>query len=211
MNVVRDRAPRLAQPFEVRFEAAGGRDHRPRLHPVPGTPMRHRRRDETPVLHLDIDHLGVVGDLDTEAGRGRVVGVDERLAAAEEERVGAREVQRAAERRLEAHAVALHPGKVVHGTADGHAREALVGDPAGDLDEVLPVLLFRIGVDEDFQRRVVHAAHVARVPAVAAAKRHRRHFEHQHREARAARRERGAQGGIPAAQHQQVEGTRKVH
>ncbi len=62
--------PGLAQPFEVRFEARRAAATTARaLHPVLGAAMRHRRRDEAPALHLEVDHLRLVGDLDAEGAR----------------------------------------------------------------------------------------------------------------------------------------------
>ena len=77
--------------------------------------------------------------------RRAVVGVEQRLAAAEIERRRARQLQRAAERRLEAHALLLHPGIGAFGLADRHACEVLVGLPAGDAQQILPVFLLRVG------------------------------------------------------------------
>jgi hypothetical protein len=44
-----------------------------------------------------------------------------------------------------------------------------VGLAAGDLEQVLPELFFRVGLGQHVLRRVVHAAQVARVHRVAAA------------------------------------------
>ena len=129
----------------------------------------HAGRDEAAVVELERVHRRVVADLHAERFGAAVVRVDQRLAAAHEERVGARQVQRARQRRLEAHAVPAHPVAAGRRRADHEPRELLVGGAAGDLQQVLPVLLFRIGVDQHVLRRVVHAAQVARVLRVAAA------------------------------------------
>ena len=42
-------------------------------------------------------------------------------------------------------------------------REVLVAVATGDLEEVLPELLFRIGIDQHVLGRIMHAAQVARV------------------------------------------------
>jgi hypothetical protein len=114
-------------------------------------------------------------------------------------------VQRSAERRLEAHAMRLHPRQMALGLADGHAREPLVGEASGHLEEVLPVFLLGIGIGEHVERPGMHGAHVARVPAVAAAERSWSGLHDQHRESQPAGGDGGAQRGIAAAQHQQVE------
>ena len=172
-EVVGGRPPRFLQPREVRLEAAARGHHRLARWITCSTPLRITVADLNAwPSSVDVGDLGVVEDLDAERLGGAVVGVDQRLAAAEEERVGARDVQRAAERRLETHAVLRHPGAAGRRVADRHAREPLVGLPAGDLEEVLPVLLLGIGVGEHVGGRIVHRADVARVAAVAAAEVH---------------------------------------
>ena len=159
---------------------------------------------EPAVADVEVAHLGVVGDLDADRGGGAVVRVDERLAAAEEERVRARKMQRAAEGRLEADAVCHHPRRTGGGSADRMAGELFVGLPAGDLQEVLPVLFLRIRFGEHVGGTVVHAAEVARVPAVAAAEGFRGRFDDQHRSAQPARGERSAESGVTAANDEDV-------
>jgi hypothetical protein len=88
--------------------------------------------------------------------------------------------------------------------ADHQAREVFVGDAAGDFQQVLPELLFGIGLDQHVLRRVVHAAQVARVGGIAAAPGARRGFEQQHAGAGLARHERGAQGRVAAADDQDI-------
>ena len=147
----------------------------------------------------------VVADLHAKPLGAAVVGVDERLAAAHEERVGARRVQCTRQRRLEAHAVALHPRPAGRGGPDHEPRQALVGGAARHLEQVLPVLLFGIGIDQHILWRVVHAAQVARVLRVAAAPVARRGLEQQHRRARFARHQGRAQRGVAASDHQDVD------
>ncbi len=120
-------------------------------------------------------------------------------------------MERASQRRLEAHAVLLHPRDMLLGLADRHAREALVGEAAGHLEEVVPVLLFRVRARQDIEGPVVHGAHVARVPAVAAAEMDRGGLDDEDREARAARGDGGAQRGVASAQDQKVVGARGLH
>jgi len=78
-------------------------------------------------------------------------------------------MQRAREWWLEAHAVAAHPVAAIGRGTDGQAREVFVRHAACDLEQVLPVLLFGIGIDQHVLRRIVHAAQVAGVLRVAAA------------------------------------------
>ena len=52
---------------------------------------------------------------------------------------------------------------------DSQARHVFVGQAAGDLQQVLPKFLFRIGLDQHILRRIVHAPQIARVNGVTAA------------------------------------------
>src|SRR5436305_15343557 len=107
-------------------------------------------------------------DLHAEILGAAVVGVDQRLAAAHEEGIGARQVQRAGERWLEAHAVLAHPGTTRRRGADGEPGEAFARIAARDLEQVLPELLFRIGLAEHVLRLIVHTAQTARALRTAA-------------------------------------------
>jgi hypothetical protein len=113
-------------------------------------------------------------------------------------------VQRARQRWLEAHAVPLHPRAARRRRADHEPRELLVGEAAGDLQQVLPVFLFGIGADQHVLRRVVPAAQVAHVHRVAAAPVARRGFQQQHGHARLARHQGGAQRRVAASDDQSV-------
>ena len=75
--------------------------------------------------------------------RGGVVLVDQGLAATQEECVRPSEVQGAAQRVLEAHAMLLHPLVAGGGTADGQSRQRLVGLAPGDPPQVAEELLFQ--------------------------------------------------------------------
>ena len=140
-EVVGHLSPALPEPGDVGLEPARGRHERPRLHldALPVVPRR--RRAETAVAQLEVLDLRIVGDRDAEVFRRAVVGVDERLAAAEEERVGPAQVQRARERRLEPHSVPGHPWPEVRGGADGEPGQGLVRLPAGDALQVVPEFL----------------------------------------------------------------------
>ena len=88
-------APGLAQPFAVRLEAAGGQHagSAPRC----ARRRRRRRRSGRPSSSMRVDRR-VVADLHAQLLGAAVVGIDQRLAAAHEEGVGARQVQRARQR-----------------------------------------------------------------------------------------------------------------
>ena len=67
------------------------------------------RSDKAAFVKLQFVHRGFVTHLDAELLSAAVVGIHQRLAAAHEERIGARQMQRARQRRLKAHAVLAHP------------------------------------------------------------------------------------------------------
>jgi hypothetical protein len=165
--------PGLAQPGDVGLEAAGGQHAGACLDAL----ALHPGGQEAAVLDLDAVHRRLVADAHAQPLRTAVVGVDQRLAAAHEESIGARHVQCAGQRWLEVHAVAAHPVAAGGRGADGQPCEVFIGQAAGDLQQVLPVLLFRIGLDQHVLRCVVHAAQVARVHGIAAAPFARRRFQ----------------------------------
>jgi hypothetical protein len=84
-------------------------------------------------------------------------------------------------------------------------RQRLVGLAAGDLQQVLPELFFRVGLGQHVLRRVVHAAQVARVHRIAAAPLARCRFEHQHGRAGLACHQRGTQRGVATTDHEHVQ------
>ena len=105
-EVVGGVAPDLSQPLEIRLESAGRRDERLRAHLLGAAVPRDEGRGEAPVADVQPGHPGVVFDRDAEALGGAVVRVHQLLAASQEEGVRAREMERAAKRRLKAGAVA---------------------------------------------------------------------------------------------------------
>ena len=107
------------------------------------------RRDEAVAVDLERVHRRVVADLHAQRRGAAVVRVDERLAAAHEERVRAAQVQRARQRRLEAHAVPVHP-RAARAPTSRMTRRASRSSvaPARDLEQVLPELLLRVGVGQ---------------------------------------------------------------
>ena len=120
-------APDLAQPVDVGLESAC------RHHSGPGAdrPIAaaglHGRGTEPPIGELEADHLGVVDDPNPETLRSGVVAVHQRLAAAQKERVGARQMQRAAQGRLKAHTESPHPLRTARRRANDQTRERFVG------------------------------------------------------------------------------------
>jgi hypothetical protein len=148
---------------------------------------------------------GFVFDFDAEVRGGVVVGVEQGFAAAEEEGVGARELQGAAEGGLPAHAVALHPFAEVLGLADGLAGQGLVGLAAGDLEEVLVELVLGVVADEVVVGADVHLTDVAGVAAVAAAEVLGRGFEDEDAAAGSPRFHGGAERGVAATDYHDID------
>ncbi len=192
-----DLAPRFTQPFAIGFEAAGCEHAGARFNAF----VADVRGDKAIAVELDSVYWRVVADLHAQCLRTAEVGVDEGLAAAHEKCVGARDMQRAGERRLEMHAMAAHPVAACRRFADREACERFVGQTTGDLEQVLPVLFFRIGFNKYILRRIVHAAQIAGVLRITAAPFARCCFEQQYRCTRLARHQCGAQGRIAAADH----------
>ncbi|MNV64220.1 hypothetical protein D3C71_1568510 [compost metagenome] len=120
-------------------------------------------------------------------------------------------MQGARQRGLEVHAVAAHPGSAGGGFADHQARQVFVGQPARHLEQVLPELFLRVGIDQHVLRRIVHAAQVAGVGGIAAAPGAWGGFEQQHAGARLARHQGSAQGGIAAADDQYIDHSIAAH
>ncbi|MNP36639.1 hypothetical protein D3C76_1300420 [compost metagenome] len=123
--------------------------------------------DKAIVLQLQIEDGGVIANLYAQLFGAAEVGIDQRLAAAHEKRIGPGGVQCAGQRRLEMHAMAAHPVPTVGGRPDHQARQFLVGLAIGYLEQVLPELFLRIRVDQHILRRIVHAPQITRVLGVA--------------------------------------------
>ena len=115
-EIVGGLAPIFLQPFDVGLETAGGGDQRRGADfAAPSIGLLQRRGQEHAVLDLEVGDFGVVDDLDAEPFGGEIERVQHRPAAAEEERIGAAEAQRAAERGLPAHALFDDPVQDVLG------------------------------------------------------------------------------------------------
>ena len=193
--------PGFAQPFTIGFEAAGGHHAGAGLDAFGAD----ARGDETAVIEFDGVHRRVIANLYAEFFGAAVIGIHQRLAAAHEKGIGARQMQGARQRRLEIYAVFAHPVAAMGGFANRQPRQFFVSQSAGNLEQVLPEFFFGIGVEQHILRRVVHAAQIARVLRIAAAPRLRRGFEQQHRGACLARHQGGAEGGISAADYQHID------
>ena len=204
LEVVGRVAPVLPQPFPVGLEAAGRCDDRFAADALgEAAPGDHRLTREA-VLHQDFSHFGVVQDLDAKLFGGAVHGVHQRLAAAQEEGVGAAQAQRARQAGLEHHAaVAQEAGRMGTG-ANRHARQALIGAAAGDAQQVVPVFLLAIAFGQHLGRCRVQRAQVAGMPRIATAHGDRRVLGNDDRGTGLRRRDSGRQRGIAAPNHQDV-------
>lgn len=94
------------------------------------------------------------------------------------------------------HAMPAHPAPATGRGTDHQARELFVGLAPGDLEQVLPELLFRVCLDQHILRGVMHAAQVARVLGIATTPGAGCGFEQQHAGSGLARHQRGTEGGI---------------
>ncbi len=194
-------SPRFAQPFAVGFEAARRQHATARLEaPAPAA-----RGDEAFAVELDGVDGRVVANPYAQRFGAAVVRVHERFAAAHEECIGPRHVQCAGQRRLKPHAMCVHPRTTVRRRVDREPGQRLVRDAARDLQQVLPVLFFRIGADQHVLRAVVHATQVAGVLGVSAAPFARGRFQQQHRRAGFARHQGRAQRRVAAADYENID------
>jgi hypothetical protein len=137
--------PRLAQPRQVRLEAAGGDHQGPRADRQALAAAHHRDRLEAPAGKRQVHHLGLVGDLDPERLGGAVIGI---ISALPPPRKNA--LVRARWSVPPSGAWKRTPCCFIHGTWRSvsrivmRARRSSVR-PAGDLEQVLPVLFLGIG------------------------------------------------------------------
>jgi hypothetical protein len=188
------------EPLPVRLEATGGEHAGARLDALATDPGR----DEAAPGELDRIDRRVVPHANAEPCSAPVVGVDQGLAAAHEERVGSGEMKSAGQRRLEVHTMTAHPVAAGGRLPDRDSRERLVRQAARDLEQILPVLLFGIGIDEHVLRRIVHAADVAGMRRIATAPGPGRALR-QHRGPRLAGHQRCAKSGVSSADHENIE------
>ena len=92
---------------------------------------------------------GIVANADSHALRGAIVGVQQRLAAAEKPAIGAPQAERARERLLPGGAVLGHPLRQLARLANREFREIEIRGPAGDADQILQKLFFAIGAEKN--------------------------------------------------------------
>jgi hypothetical protein len=210
-EIIGNLTPILLEPLDVGFEPAAGGDQRRGLHGGEAVPAFERRRQEHAVGDIEIGDLGVVQNIDAELFGGQIKCVQHRAAAAEEERVGPSQAERAAERRLPAHALLDDPVQDVLGFADHVPRQFFVGLAAGDAKQVFPEFFFGIRTSENLGRGIMRAAHVASMAGIAATIEFRRGFQHQHGGAVPCRADRGAKCGVAAADHQHIVFTGQVN
>jgi|GEM_PF-4440224 len=107
-------------------------------------------------------------------------------------------MQRARQGRLKVNAMASHPAAAGPGGANHQARQLLVRLVARHFEQVLPELLFGVGVGKNILWRLVHAAQVAGVLRIAASPFARRGFEELDRGASLARHQRSTKRGVAA-------------
>ena len=158
-------APGFAHPFAIRFKASRRQHAATRFDAFSTDACRHK----TIAFKLDGIDRCIVANLHAAFFGTTVIRVDERLAATHEECVGPGEVQGARQRRLKMHAMLAHPVAAGGGGANREPRQFFISEPTGDLQQVLPVFLLRVGLDQHVLRRIVHAAQIARVRRIAAA------------------------------------------
>lgn len=113
-------------------------------------------------------------------------------------------MQRARQGRLKVNAMASHPAAAGPGGANHQARQLLVLLAARHFEQVLPELLFGVGVGKNILWRLVHAAQVAGVLRIAAAPFARRGFEELDRGASLARHQRSTKRGVAATDDQDI-------
>jgi len=107
--------------------------------------VRHSGAEKHAGVDLEIHDLGVVYRVDAERLGGEVERVQHRPTAAEEERVGPPEAERAAERGLEADPLLGDPAEHFLRLADHVPGERLVGLAAGHPEQIVPEFLLGIG------------------------------------------------------------------
>ena len=171
----------------------------------------HHRGDEKAVDDIERGHRRVVN-----AGHAQRLGapierVERAASAAEEERIGLAQAQRTAERRLEAHALFVHPAEQFGRARHRQLGECRVGLAAGDPIEIAEEFGFGVRPGHGRCAAVVGEAQVAGVAGVAAAIKGRRAFDHDHAGAGARRGDRRAQRRIAAAGHHHIVGVVEIH
>ena len=132
------------------------------------------------IVNHEMGDLALVADVDPQRFGLSIESVDQRLATAEEERVGPRHRQRAGQGRLEANPLVNHPRQTALALPDRLARQNLVGLALGDLDQVVEILVFEVAIGQGRNRRLMHATEVAGVAGIAPAPGLGRALQQQH-------------------------------
>ena len=103
--------PGLFQPVDIGLEPAGRRDQRAGGDGLAFPTLGDRRGAEPAAVDVEIDDRRLVKDFDAQRLRGPIKRVEHRPAAAQEEGIGPAEAERAAQRRLEPHALVCDPAQ----------------------------------------------------------------------------------------------------
>ena len=203
-EALRRLAPAFLQPVDIGLVAAGGEHDGPRLDRLFLALILDAGGGEGAVFDHQVHDLGLVAAVDAELFRRRVIGVQDRFAAALEEGVGAVEPDRAGQGRLKLHAAGRHPVGGVEGFFDQETGQILVRVALGDAQKVVVIFVHGIGAGDEIRRRVMGIADVAHVAGVAAPEILGRRLQHQHAGAAFARGQGGGHGGPAAADDNDV-------
>ena len=197
-------APGALEPFEVGLVAAGGEHHGFGFHAIIFVALLEVSGAEFVVFDFQVVHSGVIFDFHAKLFSAGIVGVDERLAAAEEEAVGARKMKGTTHGGLEVHALLHHPVTHVVGTADNDAGHGFDRVALGHAQKVLIALFFGVGAGQKAVGRRMDVPDVTRVAAVAPAEMLGRRFQHKHTRAFLAGGNGRAQRRIAAANDEHI-------
>ena len=159
---------------------------------------------ETVAIDLEPGDLGIIDHLDPQPLGGQVIGVHQRLAAAQEERVGAVQRQGAADGLLETDTVVMHPSRLVSGFFDGDTGQVFVGFAGGDPHQVVEILIDRIAICQHIGRGGMGGAQVSGVARIAATKPLGCGLGNEYAGAAPGRRDRGTQRRVAATRNQDV-------
>ncbi len=142
-EVLRDLAPALLQPVDVGLEAAGcGHQLRERGWSRSPSGCAASRSGNSRSRYGASTTWAIVQKFDAQPLGGEVERVEHRPAAAQEEGVGAAEAERAAERRLETHALLAEPAEDRLRLGDQRGGRAARRCCPGDPQQVVPELIF---------------------------------------------------------------------
>ena len=222
--------PEIARPhLGVALEAAGGEHHRGRAQLVDAPPILHLDAVDLEAVVQQAGGAAAVADLDPALARRLRFRLDQAGAAAPGlHRQAAPELELAvhleglpAPDRLEAHALAAQPLHGLEGAAHQDLAQLGMGAVAGDAEHVVEELVLGVGAEVALRhlgiRQVGHdlaqildtvigeADGAGGEAGVAAGLVLGRALQHHHPRALLLGRERGAEGGVAAAHHDDVE------